>query len=155
MFMTLISSCTHSALSTFSSSSPPFLFTLQPNFNRSQNHMEHCLSHHKLLALPSPLSTLKPRLALNFAPKSQALTRRLTVVAGAGASSHCEFSSLNSPLDPRTRSGKDLSSVLQNHPQLFHLAVAQELKQLADQRQDARCRMYLSASSHEACLHRR
>ncbi|XP_062020087.1 UV-B-induced protein At3g17800, chloroplastic [Rosa rugosa] len=117
--------------------------------------MEHCLSHHKLLALPSPLSTLKPRLALNFAPKSQALTRRLTVVAGAGASSHCEFSSLNSPLDPRTRSGKDLSSVLQNHPQLFHLAVAQELKQLADQRQDARCRMYLSASSHEACLHRR
>ncbi|XP_004290164.1 PREDICTED: uncharacterized protein LOC101305809 [Fragaria vesca subsp. vesca] len=117
--------------------------------------MEHCLTHHKLLPLPSPISTLKPRSTVNFSPKYQALTRRLTVVAGAGASSHCEFSSLNSPLDPRTRSGKDLSSVLQNHPQLFHLAVAQELKQLADERQDARCRMNLSAQSHEACLHRR
>ncbi|KAL6271136.1 hypothetical protein ACE6H2_028047 [Prunus campanulata] len=112
--------------------------------------MDHCIS---------PLSTLKPRITPRFAPwpALQSVTRRfrpLTVVVGAGAS-HCEFSSLNSPLDPRTRPGKDLSTVLQNHPQLFHLAVAQELKKLADDRELALSRMSLSAASHEACLHRR
>ncbi|KAM1137461.1 hypothetical protein FF1_035419 [Malus domestica] len=110
----------------------------------------------------SPLSTLKLCITPAFAPTRsavQSLTanrffRPLTVVAGAGAS-HCEFSSLNSPLDPRTRPGKDLCTVLQNHPRLFHLSVAQELKKLADDRELALSRASLSAASHEACLHRR
>ncbi|KAM1007179.1 hypothetical protein ACFX13_003866 [Malus domestica] len=114
--------------------------------------MDHCLA----------LSSLKLRVTPAFTPSRPAVQSRtanrffrpLTVVAGAGAS-HCEFSSLNSPLDPRTRPGKDLCTVLQNHPQLFHLAVAQELKKLADDRELALSRASLSAASHEACLHRR
>ncbi|CAN6688495.1 unnamed protein product [Malus baccata var. baccata] len=114
--------------------------------------MDHCLA----------LSSLKLRVTPAFSPSRPAVQSRtanrffrpLTVVAGAGAS-HCEFSSLNSPLDPRTRPGKDLCTVLQNHPQLFHLAVAQELKKLADDRELALSRASLSAASHEACLHRR
>ncbi|KAK9911183.1 hypothetical protein M0R45_035104 [Rubus argutus] len=116
--------------------------------------MEHyCLSHHKLLTIPTPISTLKPRITHNFSPKYQTLTKPSRLLARA--SSRCEFKGHNSPLDPRSRSGKDLSSVLQNQPQLFHLAVTEELKQLANEREDALSRMNLSASSDEACLHRR
>lgn len=120
--------------------------------------MEYCLSHHKSPSLPS---TLRRHRSHNSSfPRSAVVsiraTRRrksLTVIAGAGAS-HCEFSSLNSPLGPRTPAGKDLIGVLLNHPQLFHLAVADELKHLADDRDAARNRMIRSDGSPEACLHR-
>ncbi|KAJ7961611.1 UV-B-induced protein, chloroplastic [Quillaja saponaria] len=133
--------------------------------------MENCLSHHTTLTLPSPLSSSKPQLTHNFSPiptfkfnnpllsKSASCGfcirhRPLSVVASAGAS-HCEFSSLNSPLEPRSLAGKFLSSVLQNHRQLFHVAVTEELKLLADDREAAVARMVLSIGSDEACLHRR
>jgi len=79
------------------------------------------------------------------------------VIASAGAS-HCEptpSSSLNSPLEPRSLPGRFLSTVLQNHRQLFHTAVADELRLLADDRDGALSRMLRSAGSDEACLHRR
>ncbi|KAM1495008.1 hypothetical protein ACFXTO_029783 [Malus domestica] len=87
-------------------------------------------------------STLKLRITTSFAPSRPAVQlqtvnrffRLLTFVARAGVS-HYEFSSLNSPLDLQNRPGKDLCTVLQNHPQLFHLAVTQELKKLADDRE--------------------
>ncbi|KAM2056911.1 hypothetical protein FF2_029156 [Malus domestica] len=113
--------------------------------------MDHCLA----------FSTLKLRITTSFAPSRPAVQsqtanrffRLLTVVAGAGAS-HYEFSSLNSPLDQQTRLGKDLCTILQNHPQLFHLAVTQELKKLADDRELALSCASLSIASHKAYLHR-
>ncbi|XP_030547787.1 UV-B-induced protein At3g17800, chloroplastic [Rhodamnia argentea] len=78
--------------------------------------------------------------------------RSLTVVAGA---SHCESSSLNTPLVPESAPGKYLTGVLQNQRQLFHVAVAEELKQLAEDRDAAVSRVLLSAGSDEVCLHRR
>ncbi|KAJ7950527.1 UV-B-induced protein, chloroplastic [Quillaja saponaria] len=134
--------------------------------------MENCLSHPKTLTLPSPpSSSSKPQLTHNFSPKPTfrfnnpllikpakgglcCRRRPLSVIASAGAS-HCEFSSLNSPLEPRSLAGKFLSNVLQNHRQLFHIAVTEELKLLADDREAAVTRMVLSTDSDEACLHRR
>lgn len=88
--------------------------------------------------------------------------RGVSVIASAGASHHCESSpsssnsnsSLNSPLEQRSQAGKFLSSVLQNHRQLFHVAVTEELKLLADDRNAAVSRMLLSSHSDEASLHR-
>ncbi|KAJ6334016.1 hypothetical protein OIU76_008437 [Salix suchowensis] len=77
------------------------------------------------------------------------------VVARAGSSSHCEpSSSLNTPLELRSSAGKYLSGVFQNQRQLFHVAVADELKLLADDRDSASSRMVRSAGSDEASLHR-
>lgn len=75
------------------------------------------------------------------------------VVASAEA-----ISSLNTPLEPRSLPGKFLSGVLQNQRQLFHVAVAEQLRDLADDRDAALARMnlsYGSSSSSESCLHRR
>ncbi|KAJ9176626.1 hypothetical protein P3X46_011917 [Hevea brasiliensis] len=80
----------------------------------------------------------------------------LVFVARAGFS-HCEpsSSSLNTPLEPCSAAGKFLSSVFQNQRQLFHVAVADELKLLAEDRDGAVSRMFLSSGSDEAFLHRR
>ncbi|XP_010547130.1 PREDICTED: UV-B-induced protein At3g17800, chloroplastic-like [Tarenaya hassleriana] len=81
--------------------------------------------------------------------------RSAAVVATAGASRCDPGSSLNAPLEPRSAQGRFLSSVLQNKRQLFHFAAADELKQLADDRESAVSRKLLSSGSDEACLHRR
>lgn len=77
----------------------------------------------------------------------------MVVLAGAGAS-HCEFGSLNTPLEPRSSVGKHLSRVLQNYRQLFHVSVEDELKRLGDERDAAVDRMALAGASDEALLHR-
>lgn len=78
----------------------------------------------------------------------------MVVVAAAGPS-RCEpGSSLNAPLEPRSAQGRFLRSVLLNKRQLFHYAAADELKQLADDREAALARMSLSSGSDEASLHR-
>lgn len=111
-----------------------------------------------------------PKTTLTFPTKPTVVSlkpRGVSVIASAGASSHhhCESSSssnsnsnssssLNSPLEQRSQAGKFLSSVLQNHRQLFHVAVTEELKLLADDRNAAVSRMLLSSHSDEASLHR-
>lgn len=75
-------------------------------------------------------------------------------VKASSGQSHCEFRSLNTPLEPRTNVGKFLSGVLQNHPQLFHINAKEELKLLSDDRDSAVSRMLLSQGSDEALLHR-
>lgn len=81
--------------------------------------------------------------------------RSMVVVATAGQS-RCEpGSSLNAPLELRSAQGRFLRSVLLNKRQLFHYAAADELKQLADEREAALARMALSSGSDEASLHRR
>ncbi|XVF72311.1 hypothetical protein PTKIN_Ptkin12aG0110900 [Pterospermum kingtungense] len=129
--------------------------------------MDHSLSLHKAPSvsyfLPSAVTNSQgPHV---FTPSIFTFTHRrpltafsnrkiLSVKASAGAS-HCGFSSLNAPLEPRSAPGKFLSTVLQNHRQLFHLAAADELKRLAYDRDFAVARMFLSSDSDEACLHRR
>ncbi|PNX79057.1 hypothetical protein L195_g035040, partial [Trifolium pratense] len=78
--------------------------------------------------------------------------KKLIVKASAGAS-HCEYSSLNSPLLPRSQVGKFLSGVFQNHRSLFHVAVQEELKLLSDDRDAAVSRMILASDSDQALLH--
>ena len=124
--------------------------------NRKQ-FMENCLSLQKTLALPSAIDHRRSlRIRRKFAVdlrRAAAKPSRLRVIAAAGARD-CEFSSLNSPLGPRTPSARELVGVLQNHPQLFYIAAADELKRLADDRDAARERMTLGAGSPEASLHR-
>ncbi|XVE72702.1 hypothetical protein DITRI_Ditri11bG0060300 [Diplodiscus trichospermus] len=81
--------------------------------------------------------------------------RKIPSVKASAGASHCDFSSLNAPFEPRSAPGKFLSSVLQNQRQFFHFAAADELKQLAADRDAAVARMFLSSDSDEACLHRR
>lgn len=75
--------------------------------------------------------------------------------AMSGGRRHCEFGSLNAPLEPRSPVGKFLSGVLQNRRQLFHVVTKEELKMLSDDRDSAVARMVLSQDSDEALLHRR
>ncbi|CAL1361681.1 unnamed protein product [Linum trigynum] len=142
--------------------------------------MELTLSNHCLL-LPSSLSSRhsdsrNPYRSLTFRFEScnglggsTALVvhrRSSAVVVARAGSSHCEPSSsssssssssgsLNTPLEPRSAAGRFLSGVFQNQKQLFHLAVADELKLLAGERDDAAARLLRSSGSDEAVLHRR
>ncbi|KAK4750875.1 hypothetical protein SAY87_004357 [Trapa incisa] len=116
--------------------------------------MDHCISRHRVGASQFPPSALKPDSFRSFGFSRIGLPRRRSLAVAAGPS-HCEPSSLNTPLVPRTAVGKYLSKVFQNQPLLFLMAVADELKQLADDRDSAVARMALSDGSDEACLHRR
>jgi hypothetical protein len=120
--------------------------------------MENCLRHHHLTLKPhigfftTPISSS----SLNFrsrVPFNSNNKLKLIIKASAGAS-HCEYSSLNSPLLPRSQVGKFLSGVLQNHRSLFHVAVQEELKLLSDDRDAAVSRMILASHSDQALLHR-
>ncbi|GKV34040.1 hypothetical protein SLEP1_g42465 [Rubroshorea leprosula] len=123
------------------SSFPPFL----PSAVKSQGtHQSFTFTHRR--SLPS-----SPVSVRTYRTRDQV---RSGVVACAGAS-HCEFGSLNSPLEPRSASGKYLSGVLQNQRPLFLLAVSDELKQLADERKGALCRVFRTHDSDLACLYRR
>ncbi|KAG2261168.1 hypothetical protein Bca4012_014068 [Brassica carinata] len=74
----------------------------------------------------------------------------MVVAASAGAGA-----SLDAPLVPRSAQGKFLSCVLTKKRPLFHFAVADLLKQLAEDKEAALSRMFLSSGSDEASLHRR
>ncbi|KAF8105639.1 hypothetical protein N665_0157s0206 [Sinapis alba] len=74
----------------------------------------------------------------------------MVVAASAGAGG-----SLDAPLVPRSAQGKFLSCVLMKKRPLFHFAVADLLKQLAEDKEAALSRMFLSSGSDEASLHRR
>ncbi|KAI9128603.1 hypothetical protein K1719_000086 [Acacia pycnantha] len=78
--------------------------------------------------------------------------RPSNVVKVSAGASHCEFSSLNSPLEPKSHVGRFLSGVLWNHRQMFHVAVSEELKLLVDDRDAAVARMALTAGSDEDLL---
>ncbi|KAI4354240.1 hypothetical protein L6164_003126 [Bauhinia variegata] len=132
--------------------------------------MENCLHSHIILnpqsLPPSSAQThnFSPRPTLKFFTGSPCkplnggcfyIRRRPFKVKASAGASHCEFGSLNSPLEPRSLVGKFLSGVLQNHRQLFHVAVGEELKLLSDDRDAAVARTLLNSDSDEALLHRR
>lgn len=106
----------------------------------------------------SSSSSLKPQLRFftekHVGNSCLVLRRKTMKVKASSGQSHCEFRSLNTPLEPRTNVGKFLSGVLQNHPQLFHINAKEELKLLSDDRDSAVSRMLLSQGSDEALLHR-
>ncbi|OIW21706.1 hypothetical protein TanjilG_08326 [Lupinus angustifolius] len=138
--------------------------------------MEHCVNHRSftIFSLSSSSSSQSPFL-LSSLPKphlkfSSFLPNKLNTslcfilrnipnrpfnIKASVGPSHCEFSSLNSPLEPRSLLGKFLTGVLQNHPQLFHVVVKEELKLLSDGRDGAVARMMLTQDSDEGMLHRR
>ncbi|KAI3829859.1 hypothetical protein L1987_03989 [Smallanthus sonchifolius] len=73
----------------------------------------------------------------------------------SGGSSYCEFSSLNTPIEPGTPAGRFLSSVLLNERKSFHDAVAETLEKLVADVDEAYARRALTADSSESALHRR
>lgn len=125
--------------------------------------MDHCLSNHTICALPSVVKAVPfHRFSISLVPNSveysqvslrSRIFRRGPLIVSAGPR-NCESSSLNTPLELRSESGKYLSRVLQNQRQEFHLSVVEELKQLANDRDAAVSRMVLSVGSDEASLHR-
>lgn len=121
--------------------------------------MDCSLSLHKIPnTLPFLPFVVKSKAPHSFPPNiftGRRFLRQSHVVVTAGPS-HCEFSSspLNTPIELNSAAGKFLSSVLQNQRQFFSVAVSDELKQLADDRDAAVNRMFLSIGSDEASLHR-
>ncbi|KAK9057451.1 hypothetical protein SSX86_022286 [Deinandra increscens subsp. villosa] len=98
-----------------------------------------------------------------FSGLSLRFRSRAVVVAGAGSyggygsggGSYCEFSCLNTPIEPATPAGRYLSSVLLNERKLFHDAVAETLEKLVKEVDEAYARKALTVDSSEAALHRR
>ncbi|KAE9592126.1 hypothetical protein Lal_00013048 [Lupinus albus] len=132
--------------------------------------MENCVSNFTTLLSSSSSSfilssLLKPHLRFSptflkkhvsgFCFSLRNIPNRVLNIKGSAGPSHCEFSSLNSPLASRTLVGKFLNGVMLNHPQLFHVVVKEELKLLSDDRDDAFARMLVSHGSDENMLHRR
>ncbi|XP_027335382.1 UV-B-induced protein At3g17800, chloroplastic-like [Abrus precatorius] len=126
--------------------------------------MENCVwqQHHHLrtmVTFPSPTpsssssSSLKPH--LRFLPRKHVGYGKGMRVRASGGRRHCDFSSINAPLEPKSLVGKFLSGVFQNHRQLFHVVAKEELKLLSDDRDSAVARMLLTHHSDEALLHRR
>ncbi|GLT42250.1 hypothetical protein SLA2020_162630 [Shorea laevis] len=121
-----------------------FLPFLPSNVKSQGTHQSFTFTHRR--SLPSAATAHR-----TFHPGCRV---RPVVVASAGAS-HCDFGSLNAPLEPRSASGKYLGGVLQNRRQLFQLAVSDELKQLADDREGASCQVLPTHDPDLACLYRR
>ncbi|KAE8676285.1 3-glucanase family protein [Hibiscus syriacus] len=133
--------------------------------------MDRCFSLDKALSFSSFLPSLVKLSRHDFTAPNSSYTRRRSLRTGftsvdfdaqsvssvkvSAGPSHCDFSSLNAPLEPRSAPGKLLSGVLQNQRQFFHFAAADELKRLADDRDAAVARMLVSSDSDEAHLHRR
>ncbi|KAF5954649.1 hypothetical protein HYC85_007505 [Camellia sinensis] len=128
--------------------------------------MDYCLSYN----IPFVLESLPSAVKKNTLKSSSQGLRRLVSTNNklhffgdrrfkrraliAVASADCEFSSLNTPLEPKSFAGKFLSRVLQNDLDYFHVAVGKQLEQLAADRDEAVARMNLSLASDEAALHR-
>uniref|UniRef100_A0A2P2JMK1 Uncharacterized protein n=2 Tax=Rhizophora mucronata TaxID=61149 RepID=A0A2P2JMK1_RHIMU len=130
--------------------------------------MDYRLSTHKFLSLQFFPSTVQSCSSWSNLPSNfvallggKVVRPPAAVVVAKAGSSHCDASnsssrfSLNTPLEPRSVAGKYLSSVFQNQKQFFHAAAADELKLLANERDEAISRMFLSAGSDEASLHKR
>ncbi|XXG41479.1 hypothetical protein AAC387_Pa01g1928 [Persea americana] len=69
--------------------------------------------------------------------------------------SKCYSRSVETPLEPRSSAGKFLSGILKNHPHIFNVAAAEQLEELAAERNGAFARREQSLGSTESCLHGR
>ncbi|KAF8388463.1 hypothetical protein HHK36_027135 [Tetracentron sinense] len=81
--------------------------------------------------------------------------RRVLITVASTESNHCEFNFVGTPLEPRSSAGKFLRGILQNQRHLFHVAVSEQLQELAADRDEAIARMKRSLGSSESSLHRR
>ncbi|GFZ13337.1 phosphoserine aminotransferase, putative [Actinidia rufa] len=124
--------------------------------------MDFCFPHYNLFALQSLPSAVRsppsprrlPGLVSAHKPPIPSRRfgfgcRRKVIVAASG----CEFSGLNTPLEPKSPAGRLLSRVLQSDVELFRGAVDKQLEGLASDRDDAIGRMNLRLDSDEAFLH--
>lgn len=115
--------------------------------------MDTSLSHHGSLSfLPSRRNSVKQNRGGDcvFLPSRRKVRYDSLVVVAATSSGQ----SIDAPLVPRSAQGRFLSTVLVKKRQLFHFAVADLLKQLADDKEASLSRMFLSSGSDEASLHR-
>ncbi|CAN0897983.1 UV-B-induced protein At3g17800, chloroplastic [Linum grandiflorum] len=77
--------------------------------------------------------------------------------SSSSSSSHCEPSSsssntgLNIPIEPRSSTGKFLKNMFQNQRPLFHVAVSEELKLLAGERDAALDRLRIAELKEHEC----
>ncbi|CAN1131054.1 UV-B-induced protein At3g17800, chloroplastic [Linum perenne] len=129
--------------------------------------MESALSNHSALSslcLPHRSFSGKGiRGIASFVPHRRFSSPAATIIvarAGSSSSSHCEPSSsssgsLNIPIEPRSSTGKFIKDVFQNQRPLFHVAVREELKLLAGERDAALDRLSRTSDSDQAVLHRR
>ncbi|CAN0899173.1 UV-B-induced protein At3g17800, chloroplastic [Linum grandiflorum] len=109
------------------------------------------LSGHRSLAFPFHSGTR----ASSFLLDSRTPGPAVVLVRAGSEPSSSSSGSLNTPLEPRSAAGKFLTSVFQNQRPLFHIAVADELKALAHERDTAASLLLNSSVSDEAVLHRR
>ncbi|KAI3526468.1 hypothetical protein L1887_05722 [Cichorium endivia] len=138
-------------------------YSLSPSFNVNKRLVIVSYS------LPSPVKN-HPRLTgslhnrVTFSGLSVQRRCRSTVTVGcasnyggfsSGGSGYCDFSSLNTPIEPATPAGRFLASVLLNERKSFHDAVAGTLEKLVAELDEAYARRSLAAGLSEACLHRR
>lgn len=120
--------------------------------------MDYCLP----CTSPSTL-TLKTALPFFSTPIKPTTLRHLSAgarrrpAAASSAAGHCDHgsSSLNTPHEPRSWSGRILTGVFQNDRRFFSEAVTEQLAQLAADRDGAIARRNLSSGSPESCLHRK
>ncbi|KAJ4900798.1 hypothetical protein Rs2_14749 [Raphanus sativus] len=119
--------------------------------------MDTSLSHHQgsLPFLPSRRYSPRTGGVCALLPWRRKLRYDSMVVVAASSAGAGAGASLDAPLVPRSAQGKFLSCVLTKKRPLFHFAVADLLKQLAQDKEAALSRMFLSSGSDEASLHRR
>lgn len=79
--------------------------------------------------------------------------RRPFVTVASADSSKCDFRSVETPLEPRSSAGKFLSGILKNHPHIFNVAAAEQLEELAAERNGAFVRREQSLGSTDSYLH--
>ncbi|KAJ0971881.1 hypothetical protein J5N97_019840 [Dioscorea zingiberensis] len=114
-----------------------------------------------------PLSTLASLTPFRLSSNSQGLFRMRRIrsfgakrvpaifVMASGDSNECDWRSVGTPLEPQSPEGKFLCGILKNHPHIFRAAAAEQLKELALERESAFARWEHSVGSSESSLHGR
>ncbi|KAK1353072.1 UV-B-induced protein, chloroplastic-like [Heracleum sosnowskyi] len=112
--------------------------------------MDCCISYNnpsfKILPFTSSFITIPVVFPVN---------RKRVIVVASCRNSQVDFTSLNTPLEVKSPTGKFLSRVLQNDRNNFHHAVAGQLDHLVSERDEALARFSLSLGSSQASLYRR
>ncbi|KAG8371697.1 hypothetical protein BUALT_Bualt13G0115200 [Buddleja alternifolia] len=120
--------------------------------------MDCCLSYAKPNFSFPVLPSVPPRRPIAFGLRIDR-GRPLIVVASTNSSSSstskCEYGGLNTPLEPKSPSGRFLSGVVLDDRDNFQVAARKELERLSAQRDESVARLQLSIGSDEACLHRK
>ncbi|CAA7400619.1 unnamed protein product [Spirodela intermedia] len=78
-----------------------------------------------------------------------------SISIASAESNKCESRCVSTPLVPQSPAGKFLGGILNDHPHIFPVAAAEQLENLASERDGAVARRAHSVGSAQACLHER